>query len=174
MTDAATAAPIADSRDRYADVNREWPDPMPAITRDEARRAAMKLARAFKCPAAARVRKCWIALRPPFGELRRGWRRLVHDVSHRVFRARCPSKRPHDPRHARFEREVKAYVLDHGWLDGRLRSADPVKPDASEKRAAKLANVQARIKRWESKRKRAETALAKLRRSERRLASLTP
>lgn len=160
------------AHDVYAPVNAIWPTTLPAITREEARRAAKRLMRHFAKRDTAWLRRCWIALDPARASgLDRGWRRLVHDVSHRVYslhRARGTGKLPriHGGFHANLERDMAAYVLAQGWLDGRLKPAPTAKRILTPN--DKLAKIQAAIRRWESKRKRAETALKKLRAKERR------
>jgi hypothetical protein len=67
------------------------------------------------------------------------------------------------------------YVVGSGWLEGKLKRAErPAKPapTVEERAAAKLQNLAVRIKRWESKQRRAETALTKLNRQRRRLERL--
>ena len=63
-----------------------------------------------------------------------------------------------------------AYVIEQGWLDGRLKARrHPTAPATPESR---LVRTQEAIARWERKRKRAETALQKLRRRARRYERL--
>ncbi len=111
------------------------------------------------------MRRCWISPRPS-GLLSKSWRRLVHDISHRVFNARSRSVRPHGGFHAKLEHEMAEYVIAKGWLSGNLKTVT-VKPKPSLQ--DKLGHVEAAIKWWESKRKRAETALRKLRKKHRTL-----
>jgi hypothetical protein len=173
------------SPDIYASVDKAWPATIPPITRIEAARAAARLAKAFKGswrpPAPAR--RCWIALSPPYDSLDRGWRRLVHDVSHILFEQqhrrarRAGTIRPHGGFHAALEREMAEYVVSHGWLDGTLRPKPPVRPtppSPAEARAAKLAAARLRLATWERKRKLAEGKVRKLTRSVRALERRAP
>lgn len=168
--------------DRYEPVRATLPATMPAITRVEAERANRRLrmhfgpadwkagmeryraktGRSYKFTA----KRCWISTKPTSGH-HKGWGRLVHDISHRIFSRTYPSRRPHDPLHAKYEADVAAYVVEQGWLDGRLKPPPKVKvrPDTS----IKLVRVEAAIKRWTAKEKRARTALKKLRAKQRRL-----
>lgn len=146
---------------RYETSNEGWPETMPPITREEAERAALRLARHFKF-SFRRVRRCWIAAKPPYHRLNRGWRRLVHDLSHTRFEQLYPRKRAHDPLHARYEAEMVSYVLASGWLDGTLRPKPKAKPAPKDADAVKLTRTIAAIKRWRTKERRAKTALAKL------------
>lgn len=150
----------------YSAVNAAWPADLPPITRDEAHRAARKLARHFGGRPRREPRKCWVARTPPFNGIMRGWRRLVHDVSHSTFRVIWPHGTDHGGKHAELERQMVEYVLAKGWLAGTLRPTP--KPEGRPTPGDKLARVHAAIRRWETKRKRAETALKKLRLKARR------
>lgn len=150
---------------RYDHINTAWPETIPAITALEAERAAQRIARHFKFRP-GRARKVWVAINAPTNRLNRGWRRLVHDLSHRWFRQVYRAKRPHDPLHERYEDQVREYVLAAGWLDGKLRPKVKAKP-AVDLKAQRAKRVAERMKAWEVKKKRAETALKKLRRQAR-------
>lgn len=95
-----------------------------------------------------------------------GWHEIVHMISHIASSRRYNEN--HGSRHASIERDLIQYVVEQGWLDGKLKTKAAPKPD---KKTAKLDSVASRIKKWESKLKRAETALRKLRRTEKRLAA---
>lgn len=154
--------------DHYDVVNAAWPKDIPPCSREEAKRAALKLMLAFAGRRYSRhvyVRKCWIAASEPYNDIRRGWRRLVHDLSHIVYR--IEHKRgvfhAHGGIHARLEHAMIQHVLEKGWLTGKLK--EKVAPKATP--TDKAARIAERIKRWESKLRRAETALKKLRRTAR-------
>jgi hypothetical protein len=70
---------------------------------------------------AAQPRRCWIALTPPFDGLGRGWRRLVHNVSHMTYRRTHPRTKPHGGGHATLEAQMVAYIIARGWLTGTLK-----------------------------------------------------
>ena len=149
--------------DFYAEANAAWPRELTAITREEARRAAAKLMRHFvgqRSTGGQWVRRCWIARTPPFGSLNRGWRRLVHDVSHRAFELTTKNTRPHGGAHAKLELAMIQYVVAEGWLTGLSRVRRLPTPTTP---ALRLARVLVAVKRWETKRKRAENAIKKLR-----------
>lgn len=149
--------------DEYTPVNEVWPADLPSLTRDEARRAARKLIHHFGGRRRVRwVRRCWVAASPPFNTVHRGWRRLVHDVSHRVWTREAPKARAHGKHHATLELEMSRYVLARGWLTGTLKAAEHRRPAPTADQ--KLARTLAALKRWETKRRRAETAMKKLRR----------
>jgi hypothetical protein len=172
-----------DNDPRYKLVEAYLPATLPAITRQEAERAAKRLFRAFggvehgspnmTGPARLRyaVRRVWISPKPTTGHFK-GWGRLIHDVSHDIFSKRHPSARAHDNGHHVLERELAMYVVARDWLQGGLRTVRE-KPTLDVKRAQKLEQVRAGIARWTTKQKRANTALKKLRAKERRLTRLT-
>lgn len=175
--------------DRYAIVPAALPPVLPPITRVDAQRIATMIYRQFYPGVGhsasthperhytypeGRVRRVWISSKPTTADNHsKGLGRLIHDLSHRVFRATYPHKRPHDPLHVRYETDVAAYVAASSWLK-RLTTPKPERPPkpaptAADKRAAELAKVEAAIKRWTTKAKRAETALKKLARRRKRL-----
>lgn len=168
----------ADSR--YAPIDALWLSVRrPPISRIEAERAARRICRHFGAVAHGgrmthparfdgEVRRCWITPRINDG-LDKGWPRLVHDISHRIFAARHPDFRPHAGGHAVLEREITEYVIQQGWLSGALKPPARRKATPEERRAKRLAQTEAAIAHWDSKRRRAETALRKLRRRHRAL-----
>lgn len=100
-----------------------------------------------------------------------GWHELVHLMSHLCANRLFPKARGHGPQHAFLEREMVEHVVSSGWLDGKLKS----KPRAAKPKPTPHDKILVSMKRWEAKRKRAETALRKLRRKaayhERRIAA---
>ena len=173
--------------DRYESVRTALPDVLPPITRIEAERALAKLRKHFDPPAVTarrkryektrgdklryHARRCWISPKPTTGT-RRGWGRLIHDVSHNIFARVYPFRRPHDPLHAKYETDIAQFVVESGWLSGSLRPGEKPKLALNEKRARELTRIEAAITRWESKQRRARNALRKLATKKRRLAKL--
>lgn len=164
-----------DGRRKYEHVNSQWPDVLPELTAHEALAAAKRLWRVatgrsfkgkFKLTSGRRYtgpRRGTFYVNPG-GHHFIGWRDLVHDISHYAHWEMNRGKRgykPHDHRHHFIERELVAYVVKAGWLDGRLKSKAKPKPEPKQKRAASVAK---RITLWESKLRRATNALRKLRR----------
>lgn len=88
-----------------------------------------------------------------------GWHEIVHSVSHMA--SRYHYRENHGYRHAFIERELIKAVVERGWLDGKLKREPKIKPPVDRKAAA-LAITLTAIKRWEAKKRRAETALRKL------------
>lgn len=164
-------------RDYYEEaVNNLWPKQLPALTAAEAERAGLRLYKAIiGKPYTGRVvitsgrnhTYLWNGMRLNPG---RGWSALVHGLSHSFHRRLHPGTRPHAIEHGRLERRMIQYVLDHGWLDGKLKPKPkaPPKP-APDPRQVKLQRTLEGIKRWTTKQKRATTALSKLERTRRRL-----
>jgi hypothetical protein len=121
-------------RNDYDPVNDLWPTVLPPITAQEADAARRALVKRFgvrddACALQSRpmtdhrpVRRVWVS-RKPTGVMGRGWARLVHDVSHRVFKYRHPGWRTHEHGHAVLELEMAWYVLTQtDWLQGGLRA----------------------------------------------------
>lgn len=151
----------------YDAVNTSWDrSTLPAITRDEAGRAARKLMRHFAHRKSRWCRRVWISRKETTGH-HKGWGRLAHDVSHRVYQyeyraAMLPGG--HSRTHAAIELSVIRYICDQGWLDGKLKPAPKKKPLVD-----RVAKTQVAIERWERKAKIAETYLKKYRARLRRL-----
>jgi hypothetical protein len=154
----------------YSRVNREWPEHVPPLTAEEAIRAAKKLYRFAKkrvWRGAVRVvtgnRQTWvypgeIAVNP-----QKGWRDLVHLLSHALYQGL-----KHGGAHARAEIRFIKEVKRRGWLEGNLKTkpkpvAPPPDPVTAKQAAwrAKLAHARALKKGWETKAKRAATAIRK-------------
>ena len=110
-----------------------------------------------------KVRKCWLSLNGDTNTLSKGWRRLVHDVSHYVHDFRFPNSNDHDLAQAKIEQEMAQFVIDSGWLDGKLKSKPKVKPTKDEKKLVKVKNLCKLISSWEKKEKTAQTYLKKYR-----------
>lgn len=159
---------------KYAAVNGQWPDVIPDLEPEEAISAAKRLYRfAMKKPwkgkwkATSGRRYTWPRgstfyvnpKREAWGDATAGWRDLVHMLSHYAHRQLHPRAKPHAGSHHFLEKEMVEYVIKSGWLDGRLRKKSTPKPDHRDVRRERTA---ASIKRWETKMKRAETALRKL------------
>lgn len=94
----------------------------------------------------------------------RGWHGIVHGLSHHASWRLYHEN--HGPRHAFIEKELIAYVVKSGWLDGKLRRPEKAK-GKPDRIAVRMQSIETRIAKWEAKRKRAETALKKLCRQQR-------
>lgn len=156
---------------RYATVNGSWPEgKLPPLTGPEAITAvkllfrfAMKRPLRRTTPFKLTSGNRWTSIY--YGRINpeRGWHDLVHAVSHFCHRRLYPGVKPHDDlgRHAFLEREMIDYVVKAGWLDGKLK---PEPKAAADVRTIRYQRTLDGLARWQSKLKRATTALAKLRR----------
>jgi hypothetical protein len=174
------------ANEHYELVNGLWPaGPLPKMSRPEAIAAASKL---WRKVAGEDWPGTWAAGRGNHRTYPRGrrflvnpgqgWKLMVHDLSHAAHRRLNPGKTPHAGGHARIESEMIRHVVAMGWLDGRLKPQPKVtvkkpKPTKSELAAARLVRVRQLRKAWETKAKRAATALKKLAREEARLVKKT-
>ena len=149
-------------------VNRAWPEELPLLTAEEALSVAkrlyrfgMKRAWKGKWALTSGRRYTWprrgVYFVNPVGSRSRGWRDLVHEVSHYVHSRRYPGKRGHDIRHEILEREMVDHVVRSGWLDGRFRKAQAPSVSGFEKLERKLAHAQQMLSKAETRAKRAAT-----------------
>lgn len=113
----------------YARVNATWPRPLPALTFDEAKRAAKALFAVAGVP--------WVSddevveTSEPFGtgvrcgrleiNVDRGWPSLVHQLSHCFHRRLNPTAPGHSEQHAQLEQRLVEHVVQCGWLNSALR-----------------------------------------------------
>ena len=159
-------------RKSYDKANSILPKTLPYITYEEAKRASRLLVSKFgKLKDASpdnfgsmykkiRVKKVWVCLSGDPATLHRGWRRLVHDLAHRIFRYRSPSLPDHCQFQADFEAELVAYVNKSGWLEGGLKPKIVVLSN-EEKRLKKIEHLQFLVERWQRKQKIANTFIRK-------------
>lgn len=158
----------------YEQVNRQWPETVPALDPEEAvaaakrlYRFAMKRAWRGKWKTATGNRLTW----PRSGtfyvnparrnvlDTESGWRDVVHLMSHWCHHQLHPNAPSHGSLHRTLEKDMIEYVIKSGWLDGRLK---PRVTPAVSKIDVRHKNVLAGIERWSTKLKRAQTALRKL------------
>lgn len=160
-------------REWYRRVNETWPDIVPALTEEEAARAARRLYRFVKgrkfegeVIQTSGRRYTWIRRGALYVNAEKGWKDLVHLLSHALGRD-LPG--PHGGDHARLERRMIKEVLRRRWLDGTLKREPNPEPAKDDIRAEKVRRAEAAVVRWERKLGRAQRALVKLRRKLRRL-----
>jgi hypothetical protein len=107
---------------RYTPVAASMPDVLPPLSRKEAHRIAVRVymrfgsLRDYPTATVRRIRRpiwsprrCWISKVHTRGH-EMGLGRLVHDVSHHIFRVRHPGLRPHHGMHAVLEAEIASFV----------------------------------------------------------------
>jgi F0F1-type ATP synthase epsilon subunit len=86
---------------------------------------------------------------------------MIHELSHSFYVYAGGVGKPHSKDHARFEIRMVKEVLKRGWLEPKPAAVEVVVDTLKLKREAKLASIDAAIKRWQSKLARAERALKK-------------
>lgn len=164
----------------YSRVNAAWPKPLPKMTFEEGARAVPKLYRFVTGQSFTGDIVETSGNR--FNYARRGvfylntqgysghgaWHDLIHDVSHTlVNRIWLDKIKPHSRDHAKLELRLVNEAVKRGWLSGALQDKPkPAKPKR-DIRVEKLIGTEALIARWETKLKRAQTALKKLSRRKR-------
>ena len=171
----------------YENVNAAWPDECPVPSPQEALAGARRLVRLaltlgppnspklkasrHKFALTSGNRYTWTRRgvfyvnpdKPEWG-VGRGWKTMCHDISHWAHR-RLYGGKPHTSQHAFIERKLAEHVIQSGWLDGKLKREPKDQPPANLQ-AARATRIEGRIKAWESKKRRAEKALKKLRRQQ--------
>ncbi len=178
---------MEERRERYHAVNGQWPTEMPVLTGAEALAAAKRLYRFAmkrKWPGRWKLtsgrRYTWPRGRTFYVNPSRGatpgqvqggmagWRDLVHMLSHYCHRQLYPKHKPHggEGTHHHLEREMVAYVIERGWLEGKLKA----KPSRARPKPDADAKAEAAEQRWTRKLSRAQTALKKLARQRARYA----
>lgn len=133
------------------------------LTQAEARRMAGVLWRlAGRDIRRAHVENVWLT---------DGVRRLVHDMSHWVWRWKRPygDRRDHCFEHSTFEKTFSEEAIKRRWhVAPAPRRARPSKP-APDPVVVKRERLAAALKRWRTKAKRAATAIKKTERAMKRL-----
>ena len=87
-----------------------------------------------------------------------GWHDINHDMSHYI--ERCKTGAAHSDQHLRLERNGAALICKRFLRD---EPYEEPKKSTRDLQAERAARIDARIKKWEPKLKRATTALKKLR-----------
>lgn len=157
----------------YERVNEAWPDEVPALSAEEATKAARRLYRwatgeTWYGPEIVTSGNRYSGLVYHDGlkslivNPERGWKSLVHHLSHSFYWAANPGEKPHSKDHARLEKNMIKEVLRRGWLDGGLRTEEKPKPSKVEELEKRLVALDSLIEGWERKAKRATNALVVL------------
>jgi hypothetical protein len=162
-----------------------WPDDIPELTADEALKAARRLYRWATGADLSTVydsvqitsgnRHTWHRWTNTAGYYRswtlflnpsRGWRRLVHDLSHAWFRSAGGTGKPHSKDHARFEVRMAREVVRRGWLQGKLRAREQSEeaPEAPAPKGRAPIDYGKKLAAVEAKIRRAKARLSKLNR----------
>lgn len=164
----------------YDRVNAAWPADIPALTADEALKAARKLYRfsmgstfGGKVVLTTGNRYTWVrnyelrvnAARREYvdGKWVQGWIALIHDLSHYAHSRLNPNLKPHCGAQARIEISMIKEVIKRGWLNGTLKTEAKIAKAAPDMRNVRYERICQRIESWERREKRAANALKKLR-----------
>ena len=169
---------------KYDEVNEYWEKQnIPYVTRVEAEKAVRKLMVKFGKPRFAppsikynmtrykSVKSVWyktyVCLSGNPKSPNKGWRDIVHLISHKVYRYRHGFARnnqngfkPHSIQQAELELEMAKYVVNQGWLNGVLKPKIVIL-SKDEKRNKKLEHYQKLISKWQTKLKLANTFIRK-------------
>lgn len=100
-----------------------------------------------------------------------GWKNFIHHLSHDLDYL-ANSEVGHSKHHARFERRMIAEVVKRGYLDGRLKDAEPAPAPivtAEETKLKRLERIAQLAHAWERKQSRATNAIAKLTKERKRI-----
>jgi hypothetical protein len=158
----------------YRHVNDAWAGAMlPPITEKEAHKVFDKLVAKFggrkmrKPWWAGRVNRAWASTKALDTQCSRGsgLPAAVHDAGHWVHKKLHPIAKTHCHPHAALEKAMIEHVVAKGW---HLPKAKKAKAKAT--RADRIAHAEKLLKRWMTKKRRAETAIRKLSAKSRRLA----
>src|SRR5262245_57939460 len=177
LTNQPQETVVPSHKTRYKGVNGAWPENLPVPTGAEAIAGVRLLYRKFlgrpfrgpfKLTSGRRhtwPRRGVYYVNP--NDVRDhggGWRAIAHAVGHLVYARMFPRARGHGPGHAHLEKQIIEHIVTSGWLDGKLRRASrPAKPKPDPKQV-RFARATANLQRWESKQRRATTAIKKLKR----------
>ena len=95
-----------------------------------------------------------------WSEWNKGWWKIIHMASHRVFRYRKQYKNKYDHclEQALLEKQMIEYALKNKWFDGSLK---PKVLSKDEKKELKVKRLTSLFKSWERKQKLASTYIKK-------------
>ena len=152
-------------------INRKWQAvdrnkifDMPFEIAERFIRASWRKHMGTKFPYAVRKtsgnRHTWVRCRVCYINTEKGWKDAVHSWSHWLGYRK--GLKPHGDDHMKLEKELTIMAIDK--YVGVKPKPKPAQPSVVERRAL---SVNARIKRWEAKCRRAENALKKLRNQKR-------
>lgn len=188
-------ATISKTAAKYVAVNGAWPLPsnlLPTLTAKMAVKAFRALYRhrfhkpwhLKVVPVRGRRRRTWTDANPKAPKIGSkewrkwgltvmivapdaGWHNFIHDLSHWMHSKQYPDQNAHKASsHAAVEMDLIEQVVKRGWLDEQPKETVKVPKPKPDLKAVRYQRVLASIKTWESKMKRAQTALKKLRRKQ--------
>lgn len=152
----------------YKRVEAAWPSNVPALTADEAVKAARRLyrftmKRTWMGPVEVTSgnRYAWIRRGVMVVNPEHGWKGLVHLMSH-AFHNRINDDKPHSRSHARLELKMIKEVIKRGWLGGILQPEPRPTITPQDSARMRVERIDVLLGKWESKQRRAENAIKKL------------
>jgi len=98
-----------------------------------------------------------------------GWAEIVHSMSHYFHSRNNPTLAPHHAKQAYLERKLTETALRRGFLDGKLKPKPKAPKPPVDKLALQMERLEARERAWATKLKRANTAIAKMKKERRSL-----
>jgi hypothetical protein len=105
----------------------------------------------------------------------RGWKILIHHLSHWIHWLRYGRKLPpHAPAHARLELAMVRQVVKRGWLEGKLAPRKATTREKADKATTRMEHAIRMLRRAETRSKRAETIRKKWAKRVQRLARQMP
>jgi len=171
---------IINTKKKYNECNLYLPKDLPYITKQEAQKAYKRLVKKFAKKKVwsnlrnkwvtkkqsglgfyfRKPRRCWICLSGNPSSLSKGWRRLIHDVSHMVHNFLRPNLREHCYQQAELELSMIKFAYDQKWFEGTLKPKIKV-ISLEEKKDLKIKHLESLVKKWETKNKTTLTYLKK-------------
>ena len=164
---------------KYDEVNNLWDQQIiPYITRFEAKRAVKLICNKFgkskfapptiRYPISRYGNVWWdtfICLSGDPTRMSRGWRELVHQTSHCIYKyysgyKKRQRKYEHSIQQAELELTILKFVISKNWLNGVLKPKIVIL-SKDEKRNKKLEHYQKLISKWQTKLKLANTFIRK-------------
>ena len=164
---------------KYDEVNNLWDQQIiPYITRFEAKRAVKLICNKFgkskfapptiRYPISRYGNVWWdtfICLSGDPTRMSRGWRELVHQTSHCIYKyysgyKKRQRKYEHSIQQAELELTILKFVISKNWLNGVLKPKVVIL-SKDEKQLKKLEHYQKLISKWQTKLKLANTFIRK-------------
>lgn len=152
-------------------VNSKWsalgniPDPTPEEAISGVKRLyrkAMGRPWGSKIKVTSGNRHTWVRRGVLFVNPEEGWREIVHLIAHYADMRLNPTTRPHSSKELYLERDLTDFAIAKGFHLGALR---PKQKPAIDKAAVTYERLLKRERAWNSKLKRAQNALRKIKRS---------
>lgn len=151
-------------------VNNKWPTDTPKPSAQEAATGAKRLYRkAMGRPFRGKVvitsgnRYTWIRRGTMYVNPDHGWngfRGIIHLLAHYFHARKYPGKRPHHYTELELEKELTNFAIENGFHLGKLKRPEKAAIKKDRRALGHKAAVEA-LDRWQTKLRRAETAVKK-------------